>query len=773
MNSVALAADLVAEAATVDERRLLVLAGDREVGYSHLEGILDTLDVPISQTTLVGPDDRLRCEHLTQSTAGRLLGTTRDVVAVDAHRACRPNALGRVVGAVDGGGLVILLTPSLETWPDRRDAFDETLASPPYTVDDVTGHFRRRLVETLETHPGIGIVDVDDDRVIRSGRTDPAPQLASQSDEQGVPADAVFPDEAFEACLTADQRDTVAAFEPFLATPNQQTAVVVEADRGRGKSSAAGLAAGALAAAGLDVAVTAPSPDGCLEVFARARELAADLDSISESEDPQEDDRIHSTITTASGGRVRFATATEVDSWIDEPDVVIVDEAAALPVSILETTLAAERVAYATTVHGYEGTGRGFDVRFRDRLDEGVHDVLTRSLVEPIRYAAGDPIETWAFRVLALDARPPVEPLIADATVSNVSYEHPDPAALVADEHRLRETFGLLVLAHYRTEPTDLARLLDAPNVTVRTLERDGHVVAVALLAREGGLDADWRADMYEGVRIRGNMIPDVLTSQLRDESAGAPVGYRVIRIATHHAVRSCGLGSHLLSKIREEVGSEADWLGSGFGATPELLRFWHRNGYETIHASTTRNDRSGEYSAIVVHPTSERGEALRDRHTTWFARRLPAVLADALEDLAVDTARALLRSIPAAAVPALPRDPHSWRVVAGAAYGPGLFDVDPGPFRPLIVRAIIEQPALPGDGLSTREERLLVRRGLQARAWSSVADELGYHSTGQCMRSFGDALTPLVDHYGTDARSVGDDAAETVRALRTRFDGE
>ncbi|WP_394348763.1 hypothetical protein [Haloterrigena sp. H1] len=81
---VELARGLRAEATRTNERRLLVLAGGLERGYDALETVLDDLSVPITRTTLVGPDDRLRCEQVPQSRAGDLLGTTRDVVTIDA-----------------------------------------------------------------------------------------------------------------------------------------------------------------------------------------------------------------------------------------------------------------------------------------------------------------------------------------------------------------------------------------------------------------------------------------------------------------------------------------------------------------------------------------------------------------------------------------------------------------------------------------------------------------------------------------------------------------
>ncbi|WP_436344392.1 tRNA(Met) cytidine acetyltransferase TmcA [Natronorubrum sp. FCH18a] len=776
---VELVESLFDEATRTNERRLLVLAGNRERGYDILESTLDTLPVAITATTLVGPDDRFRCEHLPQANASELLGTTRDVVALDAHEGLRPNALGKVVGAVDGGGLLILLTPPLEDWPDRSGEFDESLAVPPFSLSDVTGRFRRGLVETLRAHRGIGIVDLEDRTIVDDGSTNPAPRRSQeQKSSLEAPTNARFPAETYEACLTGDQVDAVAAFESLLegieATERDQPrAVVLEADRGRGKSSAAGLAAGTMAAAGLDILVTAPRSRNAAEIFDRAAELCETL--------PDADATVDSArrLETAVGGRIRFLEPTDAVTRLATADVVIVDEAAALPVSMLESLLDADRVAFTTTIHGYEGAGRGFSVRFRDRLAESDHAVVERTLLEPIRYAAGDPVEVWAFRALLLDARPPVESLVEDATPGSVEYRSLEPDDLLADEHLLREAFGLLVLAHYRTEPNDLARLLDAPNLEARALvhdsgdgtgahdgSRNGRVVSVALLAREGNLSPETQAMMYEGGRVRGNMLPDVLTSQLRDESAGEPAGLRVVRIATHHAVRSRGLGSQLLECIREEFTSETrrvsegerdrrsreaiDWLGTGFGATPGLLEFWRENGYRTVHVSTTRNDASGEYSALMLSPAADSGTDLHDRHAEWFARRFSALCTDALSDIDPDVARGLLRSVDDAAAPPLELSDHDWRVVAGAAYGPGLFDVDPGPFRRLVVRYFVEDP--PEIDLTEREERLLVLRALQGRDVSTVAERLEYHSTGQCMRALGDAVRPLVDRYGSDA---------------------
>ncbi len=747
-----LAADLRAEARETNERRVLVLAGGPEPTRRRAAAALASADVDPADATLVGQVECLDCERIEPAAARTLLGETHEAVVVDCHDEFRPNALGAAVGAVDGGGLLVLLTPPVSEWPDHRDDFDASLAVPPFEREQVIGYSRRRLVWTLRQHRGVAIVEVDgsaagDDDIVDEGLIEAAPRRPRPP--PSTPPDPSFPAAAYDAALTGDQSDAVRALEA-LSTPG--AAVVVEADRGRGKSSAAGLAAASLALDGNDVLVTAHGYRNAAEVFARAQDLLVDLDELAGRDDAEAPRRL-----ATETGRVRFDPVDVARGLPDDPDVVVVDEAAALPVRVLTDFLAAPAVAFTTTVHGYEGAGRGFDVRFRDRLAASDLAVTDVHLSEPIRYAPADPVEVWAFRALCLGASPAADPLVADATPETVTVRRLSSADLLDDEHLLREVFGLLVLAHYRTEPNDLARLLDAPNVATMALLQDGHVASVALLAREGGLSAERRAGMYAGERVKGNMLPDVLTSQLRDEAAGEPVGRRVLRIATHPAVRSRGLGSRLLETVREEFAPRVDWLGVGYGMTPELVSFWDRNGFDTVHLSTTRNETSGEHSAIMLDPVTAAGEDLLERHTDWFLRRLPGMLSDPLSDLDPDVVRAALRSVEG--VPALALDEWEWRVAAGVPDGAAIYDTAPRPFRRLALRHLVApaDPAL----LADREERLLVRKTLQANRWGRVADALDYHSHGTCMRAFGDAVDRLLEAYGD----------EVAMAERRRFE--
>ena len=69
---------------------------------------------------------------------------------------------------------------------------------------------------------------------------------------------------------------------------------------------------------------------------------------------------------------------------------MLVDDAA-IPASLLARWLAFA-IAFATTVHGYEGQ-RGFALRFRDILDRQAPQWRELTLQAPIRWSAGDPLE--------------------------------------------------------------------------------------------------------------------------------------------------------------------------------------------------------------------------------------------------------------------------------------------------------------------------------------------------------------------------------------------
>ena len=72
--------------------------------------------------------------------------------------------------------------------------------------------------------------------------------------------------------------------------------------------------------------------------------------------------------------------------------------------------------------------------------------------------------------------------------------------------------FGLLLLAHYQTTPSDLRSLLDAPDLALLTLWENEALSGVVLLVREGGLAPDLAEQIWLGRRRpRGQLLPQTL----------------------------------------------------------------------------------------------------------------------------------------------------------------------------------------------------------------------------------------------------------------------
>lgn len=743
MSAVTHAGELLEEARATNERRVVVLAGERERVYPLADHLLETIPVGIAETVAISSRPEWTCRRVEPSRSTEVMGRTFGAVVLDLFDGASPNVIGRATGAVDGGGLLIWLCPPLASWPAERDAFDRRLVVKPFTLGEVTGNFRRHLRTTLRSHPGIAIVDANADRVQRSGLTgdDPA---GRPSFDGAPPAGHRFPVEAYRACASRDQTSALRAFETLLESP---TAVVVSAERGRGKTAAAGLGAAALAAEGFEVGITAPAVENVGAAFTHGAELAT---SIGATVEPDEPARIHT-----ADGSVSFRPIDVLEPGT-YPDVLFVDEAAGIPVPRLETLLEVDRLALTTTRHGYEGSGQGFATRFRDLLDESHHQLVEREMRTPIRYGSGDPIEPWLNRALWLDARPAHASALPDRDATDLEYRRWDGDELIASHEPFRQVMGLLSSAHYRTEPDDVARILDAPNLDLRTLDEDGMIVSVVLVAREGGLADEDLNRAYRGARLRGNMLPDIFINEFREpELAGRP-GLRIVRIATHPAERRQGYASALLGHVEAEFGRDIRWWGAGFGVTPGLVRFWSANGFVPIFLGASRNRASGVHSIGMLHRSVERPA---ECFAAAFPRRLRGSLLDAHRALDAETVLAIFEAIPEG--PPLSIRETEWRSLAAAAHGAGRYDLDPEPGRRLAVHHLAragDDPELP-EGAAT----LLVKKVLQGRSWDHVAGTLGYHSVGQAKRALGEALAVLVDHYG----------GSTVADERARLEGE
>jgi tRNA(Met) cytidine acetyltransferase len=253
------------------------------------------------------------------------------------------------------------------------------------------------------------------------------------------------------------------------------------------------------------------------------------------------------------------------------------------------------------------------------------------------------------------------------------------------------------------------------------------------------------------GPRVSGHALPENLVAHLGVEEAGALSAARVVRIAVHPAARRRGLGRALLAATARRAAEEGfDYVGSIFGASPELVSFWRSAGYVPLRLSSSRGARSGEHSLLVATPVSDRARTLVAALERELARELPHALADTLRDVPPELLCACGASPPAGpdgvvalAVP-FALDDDDVRALVAYAFGPRPYD---SVVRPLFALAHLAMRA--GSLGHDREGRLVVAKVCERAPWAEVAARLGYPSVKVAMRALKEIARGLVIAHG------------------------
>lgn len=583
------------------------------------------------------------------------LGGEHDLAVIDAVSAQAgfdPEAFGAVSGTLRAGGLLVLLTPP--DWGARPDGDYARLAEHPYQAERLSSRYLARLARLLSASQEIAIWPPDGSLHI----AEPLAQAMETAiaTEKGTDASTGDASEAAPEdadCATADQARAVER----LMRLKRRRPLVLTADRGRGKSAALGIACARLLAGGeTQVLITAPRPAAVEALFERLAVLCpsgrrqANVFALEAAHEAADSPCVR---FIAPDALVELALAGEQGG---AGALLLVDEAAAIPAPLLSRMLAAfPRIAFATTVHGYEGSGRGFALRFREHLDRQTPGWQGLHLATPIRWAADDPLERLTDRLLMLNAEPDeaddkAEPDASSRATGESSIIECSRDALAADESRLRALFGLLVQAHYRTQPSDLRRLLDGPGGRVVCLG-EPHTRAVALTVDEGGFAPDLAEQVARGERRpRGHLLAQSLAAHAGSRGALTSRVRRVMRIAVDPRARRLGHGRALLAaELAKASEEDIDLFGASFGAEAGLMAFWQQSGFRAVRLGLTREASSGEHALMVARATSARGDELLSGLAASFQALLPSLLAFELKDFDPALAADLLAEGPVA----------------------------------------------------------------------------------------------------------------------------
>jgi tRNA(Met) cytidine acetyltransferase len=692
-------------------RQLVWLQGDALWAQQQASALLAATGA--QQVLWIGREAPAPFEAIAASRVQRWLGRETDAVVLDAYAGFNPNAFGQSVGTVRAGGVLFLLTPAAAHWCRFNDPEHHNLATLPYDSSDVGHRFVQHLIRMLQADGQVLSLLQDAPQELPAGHFSSVHALSARLLAQQVNAASEIT--SLRRCVppfrSQDQQQAVTG---ILQALNDAVPLVLTADRGRGKSAALGLAAARwLELHGGDILVTAPSLAALDALFER---LQAQLPG----------GELKGGCYRHACGSVRYLAPErllQADSKLyAQAELLLVDEAAAIPAPVLSGLLARfGRILFASTVHGYEGTGRGFAVRFRRELERRAPGWRALSMTEPVRWGANDPLEALSFRMLLLDAEPAEFAAVRHLVAAQLEYRRLDRDQLLQQPVLLDQLFGLLVLAHYRTTPGDLRILLDSPNLSIWVAGAEGQLVGALLVVEEGGLPADLSAAIHDGYRRpAGHLIPQALIGQ-EGLLAAAPLRcLRVMRIATHPALERRGIASALLAELAawaqaqgEAGGSGVDYLGTCFGISPDLLGFWRHNGYEAIRLGITRDPVGGTFAGILAQPVSEAGAGLiraaRQRLRTRLLHQLPAQLTQLEAGLVV----ALLPSTEVELA-----DVERAELNAFAVHKRAFESCEPALWKLCSAGPEFWQQA----GLSPQLQDLLVRKLLQRHSWEVLA---------------------------------------------------
>ena len=378
----------------------------------------------------------------------------------------------------------------------------------------------------------------------------------------------------------------------------EEAILIVTAKRGRGKSALAGLFAKQQLAQNQPVILTAPNKSAVniFNEFAGAEITFMPPDELIQnlSEAPQQ-----------------FA-----NHWL------FVDEAAMIPLDILfRLTKAFKRVVLTTTIHSYEGTGRGFLLKFMAKTDRTFRHF---ELFTPLRWQTDDKLEAFIDDLLLCDCEDRLpQPPYNEALAEQIQISHCE--RIPHDE--IESLYGLLTLAHYRTSPLDLRRLLDAPQQQFYLAHAQDALLGCIWAVPEGGMaDNTLIHQIRRGERRpRGNLVAQMLCFQAGLEEACALRSLRISRIAVQPNWQQQGLGQRLIAQMKQQ--NMVDFLSVSFGYTPKLLAFWQKCGFILVHFSESKEASSGCYSVVALCPLSEKGQVFVQQTEKQFQRNLPLSL--------------------------------------------------------------------------------------------------------------------------------------------------
>ena len=547
-------------------RRLLVLSGEEGWCFDHALKLRDALP---GDWLWISPQPDAE-NHCSPSALQTLLGREFRHAVFDARHGFDAAAFAALSGTLKAGSWLVLLLPVWEEWENQPDADSLRWSDCPDPI--ATPHFVQHLKRVLTA---------DNEAILwRQNQPFSLAHFTPRTD--------------WHPATGAPQPEQQQLLQQLLTMPPGVAAVT--AARGRGKSALAGQLISRIAGSAI---VTAPA------------KAATDV------------------LAQFAGEKFRFIAPDALLASDEQADWLVVDEAAAIPAPLLHQLVSRfPRTLLTTTVQGYEGTGRGFLLKFCARFPH-LHRF---ELQQPIRWAQGCPLEKMVSEALVFD-----DENFTHTPQGNIVISAFEQTLWQSDPETPLKVYQLLSGAHYRTSPLDLRRMMDAPGQHFLQAAGENEIAGALWLVDEGGLSQQLSQAVWAGFRRpRGNLVAQSLAAHGSNPLAATLRGRRVSRIAVHPARQREGTGRQLIAGALQYT-QDLDYLSVSFGYTGELWRFWQRCGFVLVRMGNHREASSGCYTAMALLPMSDAGKQLAEREHYRLRRDAQALAQWNGETLPVD----------------------------------------------------------------------------------------------------------------------------------------
>ena len=616
----------------------------------------------------------------------RILGSTFGMLILQDFEAITPNLLCRTIETVKGGGIIIFLFSNMtslkQLYTITMDVHDRYRTE---ANKDIEPRFNERFILSLSSCKNCLAID---DELNLLPITSHMKNMIKEDKEINENEDNVFITknekelndlkksminknpigQLISLCKTIDQAKSIMCMVDTISERNPKYTISITSGRGRGKSSSMGLAVSSAIVYGYsNIIVTAPSPENLKTFFEFVIKGLNQLNFIEHKDYVIQEGInefkgviVNITINKNHKQVIRYITPTDILIF-QMAELVIIDEAAAIPLNIVKRIMPDCLTFMASTIQGYEGTGRSLSIKLIDNLRNNQDNINGRLLKEvtlnqAIRYADNDPIESWLNDLLLLDATnvDSFDESIVDPKKLELYYVNRDTLFSYhkASEAFLKKIMSLFVSSHYKNSPNDLQLLSDAPAhrifVLCRTINKESKslpdIYCAIQVCEEGGIAKDIiLSNSKRGMKPSGDLIPWIISEHYQDSEFAHLTGVRIVRIACHPDYQKMGYGSRalellsqyyegkfvkindddsdvkddddnkkkkklkpLLSKLEDVKPTFIYYLGTSFGLTKNLFNFWNKNGYKPLYLALASNDITGEHSCIMLKPIRE-----------------------------------------------------------------------------------------------------------------------------------------------------------------------